>query len=388
MIKRKEHDSESDLITKLKLRLTDPGRAHATFCREEVEALLAAHEALGKRVDRIVKISDGYQYELKELTEELHQALANVKTLTGLIPICASCKKIRTGDGYWRQIEQYLEENSDASLSHGFCPECATNYMHLASITDMPDIMARHRSVKVSEIDLENPVIAHNINILSNEHFNDTPLRGDLLRLLEKYILLEKRQRRIARISDKYQFEIKEIKEKFEREARIDYLTGLANRREMYRVMQAEIARVGRHGGCLSLIMFDYDNFKSINDTHGHEAGDLILQHGARLLLEVLRQEDTCARWGGEEFMLIQPGSSRDGVLKSAERLRLIIEQHPLPYKGVRIDTAISLGVALYKEGESLNDFIFRVDSSLYSAKKNGKNQVGPLDASLAGTED
>nr|WP_240744196.1 GGDEF domain-containing protein [Desulfopila sp. IMCC35006] len=62
--------------------------------------------------------------------------------------------------------------------------------------------------------------------------------------------------------------------------------------------MQAEIARVSRYGGNLSLIMFDYDNFKSINDTHGHEAGDLILQYGTSLLLEVLRQEDTFGRWG------------------------------------------------------------------------------------------
>ncbi len=366
-------------IAAIKSRLASPHDQETTYSREEVAALLSAYETLGDRLDRIVKISDGYQYEMKVLTDELHQALLNVKTLKGLIPICASCKKIRTGDGYWRQIELYIAENSEASLSHGLCPECTTNYMHLASVTDFPESVTQNSSINVSKIDLENPVISHNINILNNRHFDGTPLRGDLHRLLEKYILLEKRQRRIARISDKYQYEIKEIKEKFERESKIDYLTGLANRREMYRVMQAEIARVSRYGGNLSLIMFDYDNFKSINDTHGHEAGDMILQHGTSLLLEVLRQEDTLGRWGGEEFMLIQPGNSREGVVHSAERLRLIIEQHPLQYKTVTIGATISLGIAMYHPGESLDDLVSRVDSSLYHAKRQGKNQVGSL---------
>ncbi len=383
MTKSREHDSECDMIAALKSRLEDPNNKE-TYSREEMAALLAAHEALANRLDRIVKISDGYQYELKELTDELHQALANVKTLKGLIPICASCKKVRTGDGYWRQIEQYIGENSEASLSHGLCPECTTNYMQLASITDDQESISQQLAVKVSEIDLENPTISHNINILNNKHFDDTPLRGDLLRLLEKYILSEKRQRRIARISDKYHSEIREIKEKFEREARIDYLTGLANRREMYRVMQAEIARTSRHGGNIALIMFDYDDFKSINDIYGHEAGDLTLQHGTQLLTEVLRQEDTCARWGGEEFMLIQPGNDREGVLRSAERLRMVIEQHPLQYKNIKIEATISIGVALHNPGESLNSFIYRVDSSLYGAKKQGKNRVGPLDTQVA----
>ncbi|TKB26595.1 diguanylate cyclase [Desulfopila sp. IMCC35006] len=77
--------------------------------------------------------------------------------------------------------------------------------------------------------------------------------------------------------------------------------------------------------------------------------------------------------------MLIQPGNSREGGFRSAERLRLIIEQHPLQYKTVTIGATISLGVALYHPGESLDDLISRVDSSLYHAKRQGKNQVGSL---------
>lgn len=372
------------LIDSLKERLADPNGPE-TFDRGEVAALFRLHETLGTRLDRIVKISDGYQYELKVTTAELQQALANIKTLQGIIPICASCKKVRADDGYWRQIEQYIADNSEANLSHGLCPECTANYLHLASIHELSESGAPGFAAKLSDVDLENPVISQYIGIVNNRHFDNTPLRGDLLRLLEKYILLERRQRRIARISDMYQAEIKEIKEKAEREARVDYLTGLANRRDMYRVMDAEIARITRHGGTLGLIMFDFDDFKRINDVYGHEAGDLTLQHGARLLLDILRREDTCARWGGEEFMLIQPGGSREGVLCSAERLRSIIEQKPLRYKKRKIQTTVSLGVALYRPNEALSDLIYRVDASLYAAKKQGKNRVGPLDEEAAG---
>lgn len=372
------------LIESLKERLADPNGPES-FDREEVAALIGLHEALKTRLDRIVKISDGYQYELKATTAELQQALASIKTLQGIIPICASCKKVRADDGYWRQIEQYIADNSEANLSHGLCPECTANYLHLASIHEPSEKGVPGFAAKLSDVDLENPVISQYIGIVNNRHFDKTPLRGDLLRLLEKYILLDRRQRRIARISDMYQADIKEIKEKAEREARVDYLTGLANRREIYRIMDAEIARIGRYGGTLGLIMFDFDDFKEVNDIYGHEAGDLTLQHIARLLLDVLRREDTCARWGGEEFMLIQPGSSREGVLRSAERLRLVVEQNPLRYKKRKIKMTVSLGVALYRPNEPLSNLIYRVDASLYAAKKQGKNSVGPLDDEAGG---
>lgn len=209
--------------------------------------------------------------------------------------------------------------------------------------------------------------------------------RQEIAALLSAYAALEKRLNRIIKISDKYQFESREIKEKFEREAKIDYLTGLVNRREMYRLLQAEIARVSRHGGRLAVIMFDYDNFKGINDSHGHEAGDLILQHGSSLLHQILRQEDTCGRWGGEEFIIIQPGTSKSGLLRSAERLRLVFEQHPFQYKESKITATISLGVAVHQPGESAQELLFRADESLYDAKKQGRNKVGPCSDAACG---
>ncbi len=372
------NERDSDLVASIKCRLADPDGPTA-YRREEVAALLDAYEALAKRFDRVVKISDGYQYELKVTTDELQTALTSVKILKGFISICSSCKKVRTDDGYWRHLELYLSDNSEATLTHGLCPDCNSNYLQLSSFTDDPGVISPCLSLNLQDIDLENPVISHYIGIVNNNHFDDTPLRGDLLRLLEKYILLERRQRRIAKISDNYQLEVTEIKEKFEREARIDHLTGLANRRDMFRVLETEITRVTSDGGSLSLVLFDFDSFKTINDTYGHEAGNQMLQHGVRMLQDIMRQEDTCARWGDDEFMIILPDSNEERIFLTAEKLRLIIELNPLLYKGKKIKTTISLGVAVYKHGESLNNTLYRVDSSINDAKKQGKNRVGPL---------
>ena len=378
-------NQSSRLLAGIREQLADPEESR-TFNRQDVADLLGIFDHLQHRFDRVVKISDGYQYQLKNLTGDLQEALANVKTLKGFIPICASCKKVRADDGYWRQIEQYINENSEASLSHGLCPECTTNYFQLSSLAGDPGATALHFSLEFSAEELENPTVSKYVGVLGNEHFAETPLRNDLARLLEKYVLLERRMKRITRISDKYQAEFLEIKQQLEREARIDNLTGLANRREMYRILHAEIARISRHGGTLALIMFDFDNFKIINDTYGHEAGDLTLQQGALLVREVLRQEDTCARWGGEEFMIVQPGNHREGALLSAERLRQAIESNHILHNDVAIAVTVSLGVALYRPGDSLAEFIARADKSLYQAKETGKNRVGPLEDVVLGT--
>ncbi len=378
-------NDSSRLLSAVRAQLADRDDTRS-FSRKDVADLVAILDNLQHRFDRVVKISDGYQYELKNLAGELQDALANVKTLKGFIPICASCKKVRADDGYWRQIEQYINENSDASLSHGLCPDCAANYYKLSNLPAEPGTPAARFSLEFSPEELENPTVSKYIGILGNEHFAKTPLRDELVRLLERYVLLERRMKHITRISDKYQAESLEIRQQLEREARVDYLTGLANRREMYRVLQAEIARISRHGGALALIIFDFDNFKKINDTYGHEAGDLTLQHGARLVRDVLRQEDNCARWGGEEFLIAQPGNHREGVLLSAERLRRALEANPVLHGNLKIHVTVSLGVALYRPGDTLAECIARADASLYQAKESGRNSIGPLDDELLGT--
>lgn len=179
----------------------------------EARELFDAFAKLAKRFARVARISDRYQGEIKRLVMELQQALANVKTLNGFIPICACCKKIRSDDGYWKQLEQYIAERSDALFSHGLCPECSSNYRSLA-LKHPPESQApAHLPPTLEEADLDDPVIIKYLPILNNKHFARSPLYGDFSVLFQKYLRLSKRMKRIARISDSYQAQMKALEE-------------------------------------------------------------------------------------------------------------------------------------------------------------------------------
>jgi diguanylate cyclase (GGDEF)-like protein len=124
----------------------------------------------------------------------------------------------------------------------------------------------------------------------------------------------------------------------------------------------------------LSLIIIDIDNFKSINDSYGHDIGDEILKEVANVLQEKIRQVDILARWGGEEFLVLAPNTDHDNVQILAEKLRLTIENHH--FNEVK-NITISLGVSTLKETDTLTELFKRADQGLYYAKEHGKNQVG-----------
>lgn len=170
------------------------------------------------------------------------------------------------------------------------------------------------------------------------------------------------------------------------REAFTDPLTGLANRRAAYTAIDG-LLRQAQDGVPGSVILLDIDNFKQVNDTYGHPVGDQVLGQVAQFLREHLRAQDTPVRWGGEEFMLILPGTSLDGAQVMAERLRQAIQVQPLP--GTRGVTA-SFGLTGWQPGDDLGRLTARADHALYEAKKGGRNQVivhtGPSDGKLRTT--
>ncbi|MGA9756677.1 MAG: GGDEF domain-containing protein [Desulfobaccales bacterium] len=153
-----------------------------------------------------------------------------------------------------------------------------------------------------------------------------------------------------------------------------DSLTGIANRRIFVESLGGAMPFAQRHQTPLSIIMADLDDFKSINDTFGHNAGDQVLQAFAILLVEDSRQEDLIARWGGEEFIMMLPGISAKEATLLGERLRRRLEEITFPDCGARLTA--SFGVAAYQPGETSISFIERADQALYEAKRLGKNQV------------
>lgn len=155
--------------------------------------------------------------------------------------------------------------------------------------------------------------------------------------------------------------------------ANTDALTGLSNRRHLEMLIDEEIARAERYGHGLSLILFDLDHFKRVNDEHGHAVGDRVLRGIHDLFRVHIRQVDTLGRWGGEEFVVLTPEMAKGQALALAERLRGVIERHT--FEGVGRLTA-SFGVGEYSEGDSVLSLTRRADEALYSAKQGGRNLV------------
>lgn len=194
--------------------------------------------------------------------------------------------------------------------------------------------------------------------------------------LKKRYVALLKRIAKIVKISDGFQLSLKEINVLLNTDARTDYLTGLSNRRDMIEKLDAEISTTHRYGDPFSLIIADIDLFKRINDEHGHEAGDRVLTAVSSCLRSILRLEDHCARWGGEEFLICLPRAALERALVVAEKLRTSVEELPIEYNKIRLRPTISLGVSEYEVGESVDDVIRAADSSLIQAKQDGRNLV------------
>lgn len=160
--------------------------------------------------------------------------------------------------------------------------------------------------------------------------------------------------------------------------AHADQLTGALNRRGLDDAFTRESARADRNRGYLCVAMIDLDNFKKLNDTQGHQAGDAILAHLVSLAKKVLRPSDTIARFGGEEFILLLPDTSLHSAMSVMHRLQQNLASNPLIYNGQPLPITFSGGLAVRKQNESQNTVIERADKALYSAKHAGKNRVLP----------
>jgi diguanylate cyclase (GGDEF)-like protein len=162
-----------------------------------------------------------------------------------------------------------------------------------------------------------------------------------------------------------------------ERQARVDGLTGLANRRQCEDQLASELARVERFGGPLAVVLADLDNFKEVNDRFGHATGDVVLREFAHTLEAGIRDVDLAGRWGGEEFLLVLPGTNLAGAARVAERIRAArAERVVLSAEGEPIRVTASFGVAAFPDARTLEGLLAAADGALYQAKGAGKNRV------------
>jgi diguanylate cyclase (GGDEF)-like protein len=159
--------------------------------------------------------------------------------------------------------------------------------------------------------------------------------------------------------------------------SRHDGLTGLLNRRAMEEAMQGQMQRSRRTGETFSVLMFDLDHFKVINDCFGHAVGDRALKHAAALLKAGMREVDSLARFGGEEFLALLPGASVEASRPLAERLRVHLDANPMGLEARSISMSVSIGIAQWiGADEDASRLLVRADAALYQAKLQGRNCV------------
>jgi diguanylate cyclase (GGDEF)-like protein len=158
----------------------------------------------------------------------------------------------------------------------------------------------------------------------------------------------------------------------------IDALTEIHNKRYLMEFLDRELSRSARYHRPLTLIIFDIDRFKAINDAHGHLGGDFTLRELAACVKSVVRKEELFARYGGEEFIVVLPESTMEAGLHVGERIRTMVEKHTFDYEAKNFHITISLGMAWTSGAEALTplELIRQADEKLYQAKRAGRNMI------------
>lgn len=181
---------------------------------------------------------------------------------------------------------------------------------------------------------------------------------------------------RLLRISDRYQKSLQELNDELREQSERDELTGLYNRRYMYCRIEAELQRLARGGEPFCIALGDVDHFKRINDGWGHGAGDEALRLVACTLEGRIRASDLCARWGGEEFLLLMPQTALAGALTLVESLRVALKALAPAPDGALPAMTMSFGVAQALAGQTLTQLLAGADRAMYAAKRAGRDRV------------
>lgn len=211
------------------------------------------------------------------------------------------------------------------------------------------------------------------INELVTLLMRDTSvMQTDIMRsrddLLNQQRVASDSQQRILKLQD----ELTQLSEV----VRIDQLTGVLNRRGMDEAFSTEIARYRRNGELLSVALLDIDNFKSLNDQHGHAAGDTALKHLAGVVKRTVRPTDIVTRMGGEEFVVILPNTNLEEAVTTMSRLQRALTKEYFLGNNQKLLITFSAGVALFQEDDDVTSILLRADQAMYLAKKSGKNRV------------
>jgi diguanylate cyclase (GGDEF)-like protein len=258
-----------------------------------------------------------------------------------------------------------------------------------AKLKDL-DQIAERLSIKILRIlqktDGSSSKIQDIKNELENWRYEGQDFESIKEKLLKIATSLDKEIGDFAQVMQEEDQEIEKLKQKIKvleqkvkklsREVKTDFLTNIANKKAIMEELKKQESAFKRYGINYSVVFFDIDHFKNINDTYGHDAGDIVLKSLGLLFRRYARDIDMIGRFGGEEFVAILPNTDKEGAYVFAEKLRKIVEKTKFMYKNTRIYVTVSGGVAERREVNSKEELLKLADERLYKAKKSGRNKV------------
>ncbi len=216
---------------------------------------------------------------------------------------------------------------------------------------------------------------AHFEHLVSDSSNDSNPLMIEYRLLYDEYCSLKHRVDLLDREKNSLKTKLSEKDRSLELSTRIDPMTGLANRRDIMEKIERELSRSERHGRTFSVMLVDLDNFKLVNDIHGYNDGDDVLVEVARVLRGCARNEDVCARWGGDEFLFLLTETNFDGALILANKVLESISMTEFKANRPIIRITASIGLCEYRVGQTIHDCLARTDQALRQAKQEGKNR-------------
>lgn len=214
--------------------------------------------------------------------------------------------------------------------------------------------------------------VASDVNKMLDDILRSHPMREKVLSTHIEALIARQEMRTAEKRIRELESELAKMRELISE----DQLTGSLNRRGLNDALERELARATRRQSPLCVALLDLDDFKKLNDTHGHCAGDAALVHVVRVIKDTLRKMDVIGRFGGEEFMILLPDTPLENAVQTLVRLQATLSREVLEHNGMHLSITFSAGVTLCGDGESQAELVERADGALYRAKKAGKNRV------------
>ena len=354
------HQSVEDVIESLEelLRETKPGSSVPV---EHLKSACETLTVLNRRFLRTVRVSDNYQIQVRSLVDELKEALAKIRSMKGIVHICSSCKQISVDQADWQPLDVYIAKRTDTRFSHGMCPDCSRRLYgdFVPQVTEpaKPEDSAPASGGRTDELDLTDPVVARFLPMVNDPLLADKALHDDVAELFHKYVRLQRRMKRIAEISDRYQAEFRRAKADQDWAAHGDPLTGLSNRIAFQETLETERLSGLASGKLPALVSVKVSNLRDLNHSHGLAAGDQALRAAAVTLRAAVPDLRLCGRWKSATLVGLFPADDAD---PASARVAKLSQTAKAAGEAMTPQAVLDVGWAALRAGDALEAWLSR----------------------------